>query len=427
MRKFGLALLTIFVSACGGGYEKTAVKSWDLMSRGQTDEALKAYADKVKRKEDVLLRLMDEGILLRVAKRYEESNKKFFEAARLIEMNGYLSLGEQAITFVSNEQQTTYQGEDFEKVLIHLYLGLNFIELGNQEAALVEMRKVNEILQAMINNGNRPYEQNALAKYLGGIIFENDGDLNNALVSYRNVLKISPDLEKKFPSLGIDMLRMAKRLGMLEEFEEWSKSFGAEAVTKAVEVNENKKGSLVLVLETGKSPIKYSSKEYHKTTGKGGTLAEVMVPVAYYKERNSNIRSARLRVEETEVSSVVLNDVEKTAISHLKDRMGRTIAKAIAVAATKVGIATAVGKATKSSDAGILAGLALLLTSQADTRSWLLLPESYQIARVFLRPGKYTGRLEFLNAGGLPVRTEPLSDIVIKANKATFVQSRVFD
>ncbi len=192
-------------------------------------------------------------------------------------------------------------------------------------------------------------------------------------------------------------------------------------------MNQNREGSLVLLLEVGKSPIKYSSKEYHRSTGKGGSAGEVLVPVAYYKSRPSNIRSVRLRLEQSDVPSVILNDVEKTAITQLKDRMGRTIAKALATAAVKVGVATAVGKASGNSDVGVLTGLALLLMSEADTRSWLLLPKNYQVARIYLKPGKYSGSLEYLNSSGVTVRTEAIKDVVIKASKATFVQKRAFE
>ena len=154
------------------------------MSHEEIDRALALYAKEVNSPKDELLRLMDEGVLLRVAKRYEESNQKFLKAAKLIEQNGYISVSEQALTLITNEKQVVYQGEDFEKVLVHVYLALNFVNLENWEAALIETRRVNEILYTMISEAKRPYELNALARYLGGLLFETEGNLNDAYISY---------------------------------------------------------------------------------------------------------------------------------------------------------------------------------------------------------------------------------------------------
>jgi len=127
-----------------------------------------------------------------------------------------------------------------------------------------------------------------------------------------------------------------------------------------------------------------------------------------------------------DVSSSVLENIEKTAMQHLSDRMGRIVAKAIATAATKAGIATAVGKATNSSDIGLLTGLALFAMSRADTRSWLLLPERLQVVRLYLKPGTYKARIDYLNAAGLSLRSEEVESVSVKPLKATFIQRRAF-
>jgi len=121
--------LVVALSACATNYENTAIQSWNQMATGQIDSALAQYEKNVSSPKDLLLRLMDEGILLRVAGRFEESNEKLLQAANLIERAGYISVSEQGVSLLTNERQTVYQGEDFEKTLVHIYLALNFIEL----------------------------------------------------------------------------------------------------------------------------------------------------------------------------------------------------------------------------------------------------------------------------------------------------------
>lgn len=413
------------ILGCATTYETTAVKSWDLMKKGKTDEALKLYESEVTESKDRLLKLMDEGVLFRVAGRFEESNQKFFEAARIIEENGYLSLGEQAVTLVSNEKQTVYQGEDFEKVLIHLYLGLNFLSMNQYDEALVETRRVNEILYKMISEAKRPYELNAFARYLGANLFENDGNENDALVAYKSVVKIDPKVANYFPVIKDDLIRMAKLQGMDQELEEYKKQFGQEVYDAALKSLRSKDGALLFLFETGKSPRKYSSREQHTKPGKGGSLLEVTIPVAYYEKRPYQIASALLEINGHQTKTSSLNSVEATAIAHLKDRMGRAVAKALLTAGVKVGIAAGVGAATNSKELGFLTGLALILASEADTRSWLLLPAELQAAKIFLPAGTYDLQISYLNSWGQVLEGETLK-VTVKSKRITFLQRRKF-
>lgn len=396
------------------------------MKRGQTEEALGLYDADVKSDQDKLLKLMDRGILLRSAGRFAESNSQFFEAAKIIDMNGYISLAESTATVLVNEKQQTYQGEDFEKVLVHLYLGLNFVSLNQSDEALVETRRVNEILYKMISEAKRPYELNAFARYLGGALFEEDADWNNALVAYRNTLKIDLKLDSYFPILRQDLIRMAKQMGMEQELAEFKKAYGDKIFDEAVQTLRDKMGSVLLLFECGKSPQKFSSRERRVKEGRGGTAIEVVIPIAYYEKRESRIRSALLEVADKKVSTATLNSVETTAISQLKDRMGRAIAKALLSAGVKTGIAAGVGAAVDSKELGILTGIALMLISEADTRSWLLLPAELQVAKLFIAPGKYSAKISYLDQYGNPVESETF-ELQVKSRKATILQRRKFD
>ncbi|MDB5039095.1 MAG: hypothetical protein JWQ35_2623 [Bacteriovoracaceae bacterium] len=417
--------LLVSLTGCATNYENTALKAWDQMKRGQTDDAVKTYEKEVTSDKDKLLKLMDEGILFRTAGRFEESNSKFLEASRIIDQNGYLSLGEQSVTVLTNEKQTTYQGEDFEKVLIHLYLGLNFLSLNNPDDALVETRRVNEILFKMISEAKRPYELNAFASYLGGVLFEQDGDYNNALVSYRDALKVDPKLNSYFPAIRQDLIRMAKQMGMDQELEEFKTKFGKSDYDQALQTLKDRAGSILLLFENGKSPQKYSSRESHQR-GQGPSATEVVFPIAYYKKRPFNIGGAILEVNGRGAKTAVLNNIETTAIKQLKDRMGRAVAKALLTAGVKAGVATGVAMATKSKELGLLTGLALVLISEADTRSWLLLPAELQAAKLFLPAGKYDVKISYLNEYGAVVDSETVA-VNVTAKKTTFIQRRKFD
>lgn len=425
-KSFQFLFIAILCSACSTAYEDTATQSWELMAESRADEALALYEEKVTSEKEALLRLMDEGILLRSAGRYRESNDKLLEAADIIEDSGYLSLGEQGITLLSNEKQTVYQGEDFERVLVHVYLALNFIKIENWSAALVEARKVNEVLLRLINDGTRPYKQNAFARYLSAMIYEKGGEFNSAYIDYKKTFEIEPQLVESFEVLALDLLVNAMRLGFEQDLERYREDFGEELFQEAQKIHQGDYGALVLLFESGKSPRKYSSRERHKTTGKSGNIVDVVLPVAHYKERETRNRRAKLIVGKKVAETHTLSDIESTAIRHLKDRMGRAIGKALLTAATKAGIAVGVAKATNSDELGLLAGLALFAASEADTRSWLLLPEKLQVAKLFLPEGHYDAEVQIINAYGAVADSRNYERIRIQSRDPSFIQLRSF-
>lgn len=423
-RFFFIMLLSFFLGACATNYQKTALQSWDLMAQGQADRALSMYEKDVTSEPDSLLKLMDEGILLRVAGRYKESNQKFMEAANVIELAGYALASEEIVGMLANEKRSIYQGEDFEKVLIHAFMALNFIALKDWDSALVAARKVNEVLYIMMSEGGRPYEWNSFAKYLTGLLYEQDREFNDAYISYKQINEAEPDLVKTFPTLKIDLLRGALRMGFGEEVEQFRESFGGKAFEDAKNSLKQKQASVVFLLETGKSPQKYSSEESHKGEEKGAE--NLLLAVPRYQSRSSEIQSAKIFVANQSAVTACLNDIEKTAFAHLNDRMTRYITKALLRAATKVGVAAGVGALTNSEDLGVLTGLLLFAVSGADTRSWLLLPQKLQVARIFLPEGTYSLKIQYLDRSGENLSTEKINDIRLKSNQVYFLQRRTF-
>lgn len=394
-------------------------------SSEKRDEALALYEKNVTADRDRLVRLMDEGILHRVKGDYKKSNEVFFEAAKIISMNGYLSLSDEAVSVIGDETLTTYQGEDFEKVLVHLYLALNFMALRDFDAALVEHRRVNEILYQMISEGRRPYELNEFARYLGGSLFENDRDFNNARVSYAKVQEALKKNGILFEPLVLDLIRMERVIGELASFREREK-LDERRVKQGLTSLEQKQGALIVLLESGRAPVKKSTRETHQVKRSGGGLTSFVLPMSVFEKQPSRIQSLEVVVGGQRATTQTLHDIESVAIQHLKDRMGRKLAKAMARAATRVAVGATIGAATKNSDFGIIAAALLLAAQDADTRSWSLLPAKLQVAKVFLKAGNYTATLRHLDRSGQVV-TEESHDIEIRPSRASYLQTRVFD
>lgn len=425
----------LFQMGCATHYVGVADQSWTRLKTGDVDSALKAYEEKVTRPEDRLLRWMDEAILLRETGRFKESNERLEQAVKLLETRDYISLSSEASEIIADARATLYAGEDFEIVLVHLYRALNFLALQDREAALIEIRRVNEILQRFISEGKRPYQLNAFARYLGGLVYESMGEFNDAWIAFRGAEKILEAKSKKIPErLLLDSLRMGLRMGFREEVESYRERLGAEKFRAAVERFKKRDASLVFIFESGKSPKKISRPVRHAT---GATeIGEFIFPLASYVHRYTEVESALVRVFRLEsvepaplleVETHPYESVEETAKDHLRFRMDREMAKAALRAGVRVGVATGVGMATKSEELGLLTALLLFAATEADTRSWLLLPEEFQLARLDFPPGLYRVQVDYLDSRGKILDSDEPQDVEFKSGEMIFWQSRRYD
>lgn len=170
---------------------------------------------------DQLLLLLDKGMVLHAAGQWEESTKVLAQADDLSSQLDITSVSEEAGVLLSNERRRAYRGEDFEKLMISVLQALNYAELGRDEDALVEVRRVNERLEKMIIEEKKPYEQLAIARYLGGVLYEDQHEWDSAFIDYMKAYELEPRLE----GLVEPLLRLAKKTGRDDAYESLSQKF----------------------------------------------------------------------------------------------------------------------------------------------------------------------------------------------------------
>jgi hypothetical protein len=139
-------------------------------------------ADAYKSGSNQVLFLLDYGSSLFSSQKYEEAIKVFLEAEKLCEIKDWTSISEEVGALATSENVRGYKGEDFEKVLINVYLALAYSSIGKIEDAQVEARKINLLLYKMIHEGKRNYEESSFARYLSGLLWETTGDFNSAYI-----------------------------------------------------------------------------------------------------------------------------------------------------------------------------------------------------------------------------------------------------
>ena len=383
---------------------------------------------------DGLLYLFDLGISLHQQGDYEGSIKAFRRADSLAEIKDYTSLSSEAGTLFTSDNIKQYKGEEFENVLINVYLALDYALLGKLDDALIESRRVNRKLYLMISEGKRKYDLSAFAAYFSGVLFEARGEWNDAYVSYKQTRDILPSYE----GIGEDLIRIAARLHMSDEVKRWRKEYPSIAnASGGVAKSSGGKGSLkdkdsvtrpppnygqiVVIFQNGFAPRKrpsrafYSIPEFHPVYDPV-THAKVTVEPLSNAETKVPLAGATPSVATTEV----FQNIEADAIRNLKEKWGGILAKKIAGIAAKETVGAVINSRTGNSGLGDVVKLLMYVSDQADVRSWTLLPKDLQLARFFVPPGTYSVKISPLERPN--AATERV--VQVMAGKTAFANSR---
>jgi len=402
---FAFLLTLALLSGCAG-YESRIAKARANFETGQYDQSITELKSLVERDDnDQLLYLMDLGVVYHTAGQYDDALKTFHAADKLKDLKDFTSVSEQVGSVILNDEVKAYRPEDFEKILIHVYLAIDYCLLGKWESALVESRRVNHVLDRMISEGQLPYDRNAFAKYLAAVSFESRGEWNDAFVDYRMLLKWG---KGDYPYLPVGLLRMAASLHATQELEEFRKKYPSVQDYQL----GNQEGEVILILEQGRGPIKVPHPNFR------------LMPT--FQKRFASSDHAVLKTVDGKRSarSYSLLDIEATAIKDLDHRISGIVAKKVAGVVAKEVIADQVGKQTKSKGLGALTSVILRLTDKADLRHWSTLPASLQLIRMKLPAGRHKLILDILARNGGVQYEKVFESVEIKPKQILFLQHR---
>ena len=388
--------------------------------------------NKIYNENNVLLFHLDKGVTFHYGAEYDSSINYFIKAENLIEDLYTKSVSRKVLSFVVNDNILPYEGEDFEKVLINLFLALNFAKKGMSEDALVEARKVDLKLGELSRKYEykNKYKENAFIRYIAGALYENENELNDAFISYKKSYDAYTSLyEKEYgtppPSFLLnDLVRTAGQLSFSEEVDRY-KSLGGELYPPP----DEKWGSIIILVYTGMGPIKREERITVSIPDSSGIIHTFQVALPKFVRRQMGTFNHDVIIATDKDSSVIKTEVVEniTTIAEkaLEDRLtliylksgGRALLKFLASEKLKKELK----KGKKGEVTNILGSLAVDLTigatEQADLRCWRLIPSEIQMTRIFKKPGKY--KVSVYN----PVNNELLKseDVEIKEFKTSFV------
>lgn len=439
------------MSGCASYYQRNLAFQRQFTA-GQMDAALAELESnkKAPTRPARFLHYCDKGVVLSMMGKYEESIAAFAEARRYVE-DHRMNIGMEALAFLANPNISDYTPEDFESVLVYYYQARNYIDKGDFEGALVEIRAMNERLQYILDVRKKmiTYKKDAFALNMMGMVYEASGDINNAFIAYRNAHNAYTEVyvdayNTKVPQqLKLDILRTAAKMGFTDELSHFERVFNMQYQKPAA--NDN--GTLVFLWHNGLGPVKAEwALTFTMIPGVGGAVtfkneelglvipfsaAEVRkqgdakltdtrvirIAVPKFVERVPLYKQANLLVDGKLHPLDMAEDVNAIAIQDLRDHLLREVGIALLRVAMKQATAELVRK--ENEGVGLALDILGAVTEHADTRNWQTLPHDIQYVRLSLPPGEHKIELQTLGLGGSNAQ-HPLT-VNIEKGRTSFV------
>ncbi|WP_372808097.1 hypothetical protein [Pontiella sp.] len=172
----------------------------------------KSYAYK-----DRAIYYLDIGMLYHWNREYEKSNEFLEQAERAIEDNFTKSLTRKASTLILNDNAQAYAGEDYEDIYLNVFKSLNYLALGQNDSAFVEVRRINNKLAQLEDKhekmarklneaeeahedfkpGKSPFQESALGRYMSMMLYRNEQKWDDVRIDLEKIArgwKLQPDL-----------------------------------------------------------------------------------------------------------------------------------------------------------------------------------------------------------------------------------------
>lgn len=430
------SFIALSISSCATYYQKL-LEFNDKIETGNIADA-KALLEKDKKTpegKNRLLYFMNRGTVEMLSGNYELSNQFFNQADITIE-DYQKKASSQALALISNPMAMEYSAEDYEKVLIHYYKALNYIQLNDKESALIECRRLNLKLQQLNDKYKKKnrYSEDAFGHNLMGIIYESSGEINNAFIAYRNAVEAYDNIYTKQFNTAIpdqlkkDVIRTAYAMGFNEEGRQFEERFGIKNNPYS-----NNQPELIFFWNNGLGPVKSeNSINFSIVKGQGGYVTFVneelginipfpmpagsstnsalgdleFIRVAFpkYVEREPYYTTASLVADQKSYNLELAENVNNIAFKTLDDRMLREMSNSLLRLATKK--AAEYAARDQNQNVGSLVGIVNAITEKADTRNWQTLPHSIHYTRIPLKIGENEIKLKLSSFDNKTVREQ---------------------
>lgn len=403
--------------------------------------------------KDRIVYYLDIGMLHHWNGNYEKSNEFLEKAERAIDENFTKSLTRSASSLILNDNVLTYGGEDYEDIYVNAFKALNYLALGRNDEAFVEVRRINNKLvqleskHAKISRklsqaeeahekfvpGKSHFQESALGRYLGMMLYRNEAkwdDVRIDLDKISNGWKLQPDIYTfKKPDFSRSTKRIYAPTARLNVLAFSGLAPDKKATTFYIHTEEN------MIVLAGSSE-NYLGKQNLSGLNiipwpdvNEGYHFKIQLP--YMKKHPSKV--SRIDVEVSGAATEPLHRLEslenvaletfsiKKPIIYLKT-ITRSVTKGLAAEQAKQ-------KMTANMDSAmafftrIAADLAIDQTENADLRMSRFFPAEASVSEIHLEEGLYDIKVNYYSASSSLLYTDEHIGVSVESGKLNLLES----
>ena len=373
----------------------------------ESEALLKKYKqDDIYRSKDQVLYNLESGIIYHFSGKYDSSSVYLTEAENLIDQNYTKSISRGVASFLGNDNNLVYDGEPYEDIYLNSFKALNYIQLQDWDAALVETRrmvykmeqldiKIKGIAEAFAKSDSNKttdwgskkinIQNSALSHYLAAVLYAKSGDFDDARIESE---KLSIALQE-------------------QELLSDSRSSSSIDHTKLISPNNY---NVLLAGFTGRAPVKVeSTARIFIDDDEDDSDDDFYVKFAFpsIQVQPSEVQFVRAVINDTlNIHLDLVEEMDKVAaeVYSAKEPIiyARALTRALAKATGTKWVSNVVKKEKKwlGELISLLGFIGQEVSEKADLRGWQTMPGQAWLQVIQLPEGEHTVRIEHLNHRG---------------------------
>lgn len=392
-----LCILALFFAACSTHQKDNLYYQQSLFFKHCKDEFFKNEMQKIDKNDDSLYRAINSGSIARDCKDYNLSNEFFDKAEQSykydVDLQSLSTKGlKTAATILLNEGVNDYEGFLYERTMVNVYKGLNFMSLNDFANARVEFNralmrqeKAKEYFQAQIKEQKKRmkeeqnYEQNiesnlktinAQYEHLFSE-FNAQKEYTNPYITYISSVfffmdkdyKKAADLLKEVYVIYADNEELSKEFAI---FEKYSSALNPQKLQKHI----------FIIYESGLSP---AFDEFSLTLPFIFDRNFVSVSVALPTLKKREASYAYLSANESSLQTQNLFDFDSMVATEFKATLFARVSKALISTILKTSLNIAAAKNDNSGLLSFVTNIFTIMTTRGDLRFWNFLPKNAQV------------------------------------------------
>ncbi len=383
--------------------------------------------------KNAVLYYLDRGLLFHDAARYAESDSDLENAENRMEELFTKSVSRGAGTFLLSDNTTKYAGEVFERALLNAFRALNYIFTGKTDDALVEARKVTAYLSRFneFMQGKSGYRDSAFAQYLSAMLFDQNGDRDDARICYDAAAeafrRYNADYGMPTPRFDLPDYAQLESLGLGEIVFLHYNGPAPMKISRTFQVAWNE--AMLAVNQSGEDGA--NSERFRNAVAAGVLGNAITVAYPEYVQDPYLISGSLVKAGNAQAESLLMEDISSIARQTLSERNTAIRLRAIARATIKFVLAGTASSEVEKRGGAALGLLARIVTNAtaaatetADTRSWTTLPAQIRMARLTAPPGRQDVTVMFMRGDGSTDGNVVFRNVMVEKGRRTYLHYR---